>query len=76
MLLNNALKNKEVVIFKMTADLELGKINVTLTCLGFENITSWFSNVKYLYFAFEIMTIALKNTEVLIFKMAADLDFG
>ena len=60
----------------MAADLDLGKINVTLTCLGFENITSGFSNGKYLYFAFYIMTIAIRNRDVLTFKMTADLDLG
>ena len=43
----------------MAADLDPGKINVTLTFFGIENITSGFIIVKYLFFAFKIMTLAL-----------------
>ena len=60
----------------MTADLDFGKINVTLTFFGDVNITSGFSIGKYSFFAFKIMTIAILLQKILIFKMAADLDLG
>ena len=47
-----ASKGRDVLPFKMAADLDLGYVNLTLTFISYENITIEFSIVKYIYFVF------------------------